>query len=427
VRRASGPAGLAAQVALEQGLNAVVHRRHEDAIRVFDGAYARAIADGSRPLASLFDALRQDLRAYLVQGALLQGDSAAAFRYADSGTSLSSVQQSLASDAALIRYSRAAEDQLAVFVIRRESATVVIRFVSEDELRADAATMRGADEDGKLLKTGAHLYDHLLVTVREKLDGISTIAVVPAAEFADIPFNALFDVSTGEYLFERFTIVQVPSASAAIELSKRAGSVRDAAVLAIGANEFDHGRYPAADALPAVEGEAFDVAALWRCARVFSGASATPDAVQRELAESAIIHYAGHIVRRGADPRLLLAPSNGRDSLSASEISAFRLQKARVVVLAACGGAAIGEMPSIIPTMAEAFLRAGASSVLATSYGVEDSEAPATMRRLHEHLQRGEDAAEALRNTALEELHKGRGVPLAVRFQAIGGVSSLVR
>jgi CHAT domain-containing protein len=72
------------------------------------------------------------------------------------------------------------------------------------------------------------------------------------------------------------------------------------------------------------------------------------------------------------------------------------LKNARVVVLAACRGASPGEADDVMPTMAEAFAPVGVPTVIASSYDVDDTDAPATMIRLHTYLRGGDDAADAL-------------------------------
>jgi CHAT domain-containing protein len=236
----------------------------------------------------------------------------------------------------------------------------------------------------------------------------------------------LLDVQRGQFLIERFAVVHAPSTRAAITASRALKPAREQKVLAIAATDFDRERYPGAAALPGARREADSIAALSACARVLVGPAATPEAIQRQLVENVVIHYAGHIVRRGADVWLPLMPAAGRDGLSATEIARLPLKNARVVVLAACRGASPGEADDVMPTMAEAFLTAGVPAVIASSYDVDDTDAPATMRRLHTYLRDGDDAANALRKTAIDELRRGRGVPLSLRFMAIGGAVSLV-
>jgi|GEM_PF-1606159 len=452
IRRAHGGAGLRALHQWEKGLNLYVRGRSMSALAVFDAQYAEHRASGERVLAEVFDELRRAARTYPMSQALSGGDLETAFRYADD-SSLRDVQNALAPDAAILRYATTFVDHKVVFVIRRDSVDLVtlydtinrrpgdrVGFVARGDSvevvsldgRPDSTRRGGAEITGTAARmrtapdplTASLLHDLVVAPVLEKLHGISTIAVIPNVELAEIPFGALFDAGRGQYLAERFTIVHAPSARAAVELSKRTRHSHDSTLLAIGATEFDRTQ---GERLAGVDREIAEITAQTLCARVLSGEQATPDAVQRALAENAVIHYGGHIVRRGADLRLLLASSRGRDSLSAEEIAALRLDKARVVVLAGCGGAANGDPRAFIRTVADAFLIAGVPTVIATSYDLDDAEAPPTMRLLHTFLRNGDDAAEALRKTTLIELRSARGVPLSIRFQAIGGANALIK
>jgi CHAT domain-containing protein len=427
IQQTHGSAGMRALQRWEEGLNLVVRGSSRSALEIFEAQYAEHWASDQPVLAAAFDDLRRTVRGYLVSEALFRRDIPAAFHYAD-GSSLQDVQSVLASDAAILRYVTTISEQMMVFVVRRDSVDLVQLHRSphlgpEWDAAVATARMRTA-EDSAFGPAAALLHDLVFAPVLEKLRGISTVAVIRNFELAEISFGALFDAEEGKYAAERFTIVHAPSAHAAVELSKRARAVDDPTLLAIGATEFDRTQ---GDLIPAVDREIAEITRQSLCARVFSGKQATPDAIERALAENAVIHFGGHIVRRGADLRLLLAPSRGRDSLSAQEIAALRLDKARVVVLAACGGAASGDPYAMIRTVADAFVIAGVPTVIATSYDVDDAEAPRTMRLLHTFLRNGHDAAEALRQTTLIELRSGRAVPLSIRFQAVGGASALIQ
>jgi tetratricopeptide (TPR) repeat protein len=374
IEQAHGTAGLRALERWEQGLNMFAHGRLRSALEVFETQYAEHRTSEERVLAAAFDELRRSVRSYLIGDALSRPDMEAAFRYADD-SSLREVQGALAPDAAILRYATTSLEEEVVFVIRRTSADVVTLHDSmnrsagdwvdlvvhgnsmnmvrlggrpngarrlEVEIAGTAARMRIAPDP----MAASLLHELVIGPVLEKLHGISTIAVVPNVELSDIPFGALFDVGRGQYLAERFTIVHAPSAHAAVELSKRTRDSHDSTLLAIGATEFDRKQ---GAVLAGVDREIATITARSLCARVLSGEQATPDAIQRALAENAVIHYGGHIVRRGADLRLLLAASHGRDSLSAEEIAALRLDKARVVVLAGCRGAASGDPHAVRP------------------------------------------------------------------------------
>jgi CHAT domain-containing protein len=151
----------------------------------------------------------------------------------------------------------------------------------------------------------------------------------------------------------------------------------------------------------------------------------TADRLRRELPEAVVIHYAGHIVGRGADARLLLAPDHGKDSLSAREVAGLPLH-ARVVVLAACRGSGVSSPQLIIGDMASGFLGAGAGSVIASATDVDDAESLRTMRRVHSFLVAGCDAAEAVRQTVMVDLAEGRSTPLSIRLMVHGGSNAAV-
>jgi tetratricopeptide (TPR) repeat protein len=453
VQRAHGSAGLRALQRWEEGLNMFARGRVLAALDLFETQYAEHRASHERVLAAVFDDLRRSIRVDLMSDALSRRDTETAFRYAD-GSSLRDVQSVLAPDAAILRYATAKYGNQIVFVIRKDSVDVVtlhdiynrragddVGFVPHGDsvdvlmdLPRDGVYQRAAEIAGVWTAarmrtapdpmTASILHDLVVRPLLEKLEGISTIAVIPNSVLADIPFGALFDADRGQYLAERFTIVHARSARAAVALSKRTRDLRDSTLLAIGATEFDR---TLGETLAGVDREIGEITAHSLCARVLSGEQATPYAIQRALGENTVIHYGGHIVHRGADLRLLLASSRGHDGLSAEEIAALRLDKARVVVLAGCGGAASGDPHAFIPTVADAFLMAGVPTVIATSYDLDDAQAPPTMRLLHTFLRNGDDAAEALRKTTLVELRARRGVPLSIRFQAVGGVSALVR
>lgn len=198
-------------------------------------------------------------------------------------------------------------------------------------------------------------------------------------------------------------------------------------MVAVGSSAFDRSAHPEAEALPSVQKEASEIAELWKSQNVLAAQDATPTALLKALPTASAIHYAGHIVGRGTDARLLLAPQHGRDSLSAKEIADLSLT-AQVVVLAGCRGSGMSASHAIIGDMASGFLAAGAPTVIASDTDIDDAEAPRTMRRLHSFLSEGFDAAEAVRRTALLDLQeKSNRVPLSIRLLVHGGSRSVLR
>jgi len=430
---AKGNAGWRAQIICEQAMQMITRDAHDEALDHFRDAIRDSITRGERALVPMFVDLANEIRTDFMEAALLRRDISTAFSYAGdpagfskkgSGGDLADVQRALEPRAAIVQYSTV-HDRVIVFVIRNSDAQILTLDASAAEVREAAEAMRQAD-DTNFVNAAAKLHELVFASLVDRLEFSSTIAFVPHRGLLGIPFGALFDVHRGRFLIERLTVIHSSDAHAAIASSRESRERSEQTLLAIGANEFSGDRY-VVPRLPWVDDETLSLASLSRCTVVLSGSNATPEAIQRELANKAIIHFAGHIVRNGVDVRLLLAPEGERDSLSATEIAKLQLAQARVVVLSACRGALPAGLDAAMPSVADAFLAAGVPVVIASSYEVEDVDAPATMTRLHTFIRLGDDPAEALRKTATLELGRGRGVPLSIRFMAIGGTRSLIQ
>jgi CHAT domain-containing protein/tetratricopeptide (TPR) repeat protein len=379
------------------------------------------------------DAMRRDL----IVVELADGDVAAAF--ADSDTrpepgnystgkssagrldALRSVRAALSPDAAVVEFVRIREN-LVVFVVRRDVAVAMTLPSSASAIAAAASVLRNASDE-RFAVAAADLYTFVLAPFRHYLDGVRTIAFVPDHDLTGLSFGGLFNPEGKRYLAEDFIVVHAPTATAAIRLSHQARDRVATTVVAIGASEFDHARYPDLTKLPNVVREVKDVAATWRRALILVGGEVTAENLRRELPRTGIVHFAGHIIGHGANSRLVISG----EGLAARDVARMRLDTAQVVVLAACRGSASHDSPVMYADIGGAFLAAGAPTVIATTNNVDDAEAPRLMVRLHTFLRDGDNAAVALRKTIMLERSAQQSLPISLRFLAIGGTPSLVR
>jgi len=460
ILRTHGETGCMAQLVCEKAIQKIIRGVPGEALDLMYEAFQRGTARGDSRLSTLYANLAGQVRALGQKGVprratpydkksrhqeprattstartrlMRYGDALAGLQICqdlglfDAGlTDLSetSLQRALRPNAAIVEYGTVGE-QVVAFITYKADMQYVVLFRNVMEVKKAADTMRHADDE-HFVGAAAQLYELMVLPFASMLDGASTVAFVTYPDLAGIPFGAFFDAQRGQFLIERFAVVNARSTHAAIvashALNNPAGEEK---VLAIAATDIDHERCPNTSVLPAARREAMSIATLSQCTRLLAGPDATAEAIQRQLVQNVIIHYAGHLVRRGSDVWMPLMPAAGRDGLSATEIAKLPMQNARVVVLAACRGAAPDEVDDVLPTMADAFLMAGVPAVIASSYDIDDNDAPATMKRLHTYLQAGDDAASALRKTTIDELSRGRGVPLSIRFMAIGGAASL--
>ncbi|MBM3784400.1 MAG: CHAT domain-containing protein, partial [Acidobacteria bacterium] len=145
--------------------------------------------------------------------------------------------------------------------------------------------------------------------------------------------------------------------------------------------------------------------------RVYVGTAASEAVLKREaLKDYEIVHFAAHGIPDGRAPRfsaVALAPGGGEDGLlQAHEIRHLRL-RARVVVLSACQSASLGEQidGEGVLGVSQAFLAAGARSVVASLWAVEDEITAKLMTAFHKNLaSTGASPEAALRRARLEVL-----------------------
>jgi len=245
----------------------------------------------------------------------------------------------------------------------------------------------------------------------------------------------------GRYLVETHVISYAPSATVFYMLSgRRPSRPRRVELLGVGGASYPTSRFDDAQA-PVRMGGLFDplapprfsplrsssseVADLatpgsWN-AKLLTGDDATEDGLKRlPLSSYDVLHFALHsaIDHDFPDRSGLVFTSHSNDAdddlLQAREIMALKL-KADLVTLSACDGAA-GTPEGIAGTdsLVQAFLMAGARSVVASIWEANDTFTAALMRRFYANLRLGRDKAEAL-TLAERELLKMYGpnaVPL---------------
>jgi CHAT domain-containing protein len=126
----------------------------------------------------------------------------------------------------------------------------------------------------------------------------------------------------------------------------------------------------------------------------------------------AVLHFASHAVVDPAGLRgtaLLLAPGGGEDGIvRPEELSALSLD-ADLVVLSACATALSGGHAGDegLRGLVAPLIEAGARSVAATLWAVDDQAQRLLMRRVYQRLARGETTAAAIRGAKLDAMREG--------------------
>ena len=246
---------------------------------------------------------------------------------------------------------------------------------------------------------------------------VARLVVVPDGALHRIPFDALV-LPDGRAVIERFAVSHAPSGAIAAALRLQRARRTKARVLAIGDPDIAAGL--ALPALPEARAEARMAARYGDASVALVGAAATPSAVRRMVTDTfRVLHFATHAQ---VDERSLLgsairlapdaegARAEAAWSLGPGDLAALPLH-ADLVVLSACrsaGGVVVeGEG---VQGLTAPLLAAGARTVIATTWDVDDAATRALMEDFYEGLSTGLGVGAALRAARLDAMRTGAPV-----------------
>jgi CHAT domain-containing protein len=262
---------------------------------------------------------------------------------------------------------------------------------------------------------------------------VTALIIVPDGALHLMPFSALVN-GDGRRLIEIASVTKAPSGTA-LQLLRNMPSKTEATepYLGIAYAPNDHVNPTIASSTRSwLEGGDNELTPLPNAsvevllaARVFGprsitllGADASEAALKSKLLRNfRVIHIAAHAVGSDQEPDragfVLTAGSRWEDGLwQAREIRRTQLS-ADLVTLSSCE-TGIGKLEGEegIMNLARAFLMAGARSVVASLWDVEDRSSAALMTRFYGHIARGETVADSLRAAQLDFLTEfGKNIP----------------
>ena len=239
------------------------------------------------------------------------------------------------------------------------------------------------------------LYDAIIGPIEDLLDGDELI-VVPDGALSLAPWAALSEslrIRTVPSLTSLKFIIDSPD-----EYHCKSGAllVGDPCLKKV----TNKGGYPIYDQLKYAKKEVEMIGEILKC-QPLTGEAATKKEVLRRINSVALVHIAAHGSKETGE--IALAPDPCWESkipeeeyfLRMSDIQAVKL-RARLVVLSCCHSGQ-GEVSSEgVVGIARAFLFAGARSVVATLWAIDDETTLEFMKSFYQHLRGGESASSAL-------------------------------
>lgn len=321
------------------------------------------------------------------------------------------IQTRLPEGVQVVQYA-ALPDRLAVWVVTRTRFDLMERAVTADELekRVDeyqtSVVARGPAAD---VERGARGLYELLIP--PGLERGKPVCVIADKSLHGLAFASLVSPE-GKFLLEEFPLFHAPSASVlvlATESARRKGLTADEGVLSVGNPDFDREENPGLADLRAAEVEAKTIAARYPKSTELLGGAATKDEFLRRFTGAEVIHFAGHFVanrRAPGNSKLLFAGGE----LRSWELGAWKLPRAKLVVLSACEtGFERYDRSEGAVGVARTFLALGAPVVVASQWKVDSETTKDLMIAFHRGRKDGGlDAAESLRRAQLEVLSAQR-------------------
>jgi len=325
---------------------------------------------------------------------------------------ISTVRNGLDDETIMLEFYQTGEDLL-IIVVGKDFQPYPIRVEMEVEREAERvfglieSLSSGNDLDARshgyikeVRQPLSHFFDLLLEPVFHGLGNFKRLVIVPHCFWHYLPFHALYDKHSEEYLVDKLAISYAPSATA-FKLCCRGDTPEYGSVLIL-AN-------PTGD-LPYAEEEAERISARFGTngeVNIYKKDKATFDLLSKQRGCD-VIHLACHGYFRGDDPlfsHLLLADQEGGASpVFLPDIFNLRLD-ASLVSLSACEtGLSEFTLGDELIGISRAFFYAGARSVLTSLWTVNDESTSVFMDRFYEGLlSHGLSKAESLR-LAMREL-----------------------
>ena len=288
----------------------------------------------------------------------------------------------------------------------------------EDSVSALSESIADRSRAPDFARISSRLY-RLLIAPAGDLRDRTRLVIIPDRSLNFVPFAALWDSAGGRYLVQSHEVTYTPSASVSSHPGETEPRLSPAArLLALGNPAFDTSAFPL-PSLPAAEREAREIASSYRRASVLVGAAATDRSLRALAPGFDVLHFAGHAIVRADMPRLshlVLAPDRtSAGAAFASDIASWNLRRTALVVLSGCSTSA-GRLSATegVSSLASAFFAAGARTVIASIWTIEDAPTADFFIAFHRRLAQGARPATALRETQLEWIGRGDARSLSV-------------
>lgn len=303
----------------------------------------------------------------------------------------------------VMQYREALDSASEPSVLERSVRGVLWKDDGKQDFKNDIAPIKDAT---------VRLFQALIAPVQAEVDAADTLLIVPAGELYYLPIHALGRANPDgslSFLIEQKRFAYLASAdllnavASVTTVDNSEGSTRP--LLAMGNPD---------GSLPAATEEVSSLGKIFIHANIITGKDATVLRMTQSTAGISYVHFATHGFINSLEPKesyLLLAGDPGRLSVKDLVEDNYKLSfsGARLVTLSACETNIGGYDPSAVySSLSRAFTKAGAPTVVASLWSVNDTSTKDTMMAFYKELAAGQSKAEALRRAQLSVMHDPR-------------------
>jgi len=303
----------------------------------------------------------------------------------------------------VMQYREALDGATEPGVLERSARGVLWKDDGKQDFKNDIAPIKDAT---------MRLYQALIAPVQTEVDAADTLLIVPAGELYYLPIHALGRANPDgslSFLIEQKRFAYLASAdllnavASVTTVDNSEGSTRP--LLAMGNPD---------GSLPAATEEVSSLGKIFIHANIITGKDATVLRMTQSTVGISYVHFATHGFINSLEPKesyLLLAGDPGRLSVKDLVEDNYKLSfsGARLVTLSACETNIGGFDPSAVySSLSRAFTKAGAPTVVASLWSVNDTSTKDTMMFFYKELAAGQSKAEAMRRAQLSVMHDPR-------------------
>lgn len=326
------------------------------------------------------------------------------------------LSRKLPSHIALVSYAFLSGD-LYIWSITKNKINVVKSSLREEEVNSLTEKFYKLIDQNKskeLLKPLLiKLYQGVFQPILPFISLEQTLVFIPSKSLYQVPFSALFDNKTNQYLIEKYKVIVSPSTTIFIKCLERnqllTKQKRINNLLAIGNPSFNKKLFPNLSNLPASEIEVQQISQFYTNPKLLLDKEATKTKFLALAENYNVIHFAGHAIMDEKSPlysQLVFAEDKTKkqnSGLYAYDLYKQKFNQTKLVVLAACKTANGRSLNNEgIANLARPFLAAGVPTVIASLWNANDRASAELFTKFHQNFIKTGDSVEALQKAQLE-------------------------